>query len=278
MNGNWDRQLPPAAACGISLEGGAASTAVPGRLGISHVYLSPCLQAVPGSQHGYDVTDPTADQRRPRRRIRLGEVSWSARASISSESSSTSCRITCPLRSTIRGGITCSRMGRSASLPSYFDVRNRPHQPFRVHLCFFGAPLWSRRRGGRTHDRDRARAAARSPLREYLAARARLLGQAAVGGPRAGADGTCCFGDLERLQAIDEPEAKDRTAYASRAAASRGGARGCAERGRLQAAVGPHTGRPATGERGAAAAVLLAARWKLAGNSATTGVFSTSVP
>src|SRR3954469_4118329 len=29
------------------------------RLGISHVYLSPCLQAVPGSTHGYDVADPT---------------------------------------------------------------------------------------------------------------------------------------------------------------------------------------------------------------------------
>jgi (1->4)-alpha-D-glucan 1-alpha-D-glucosylmutase len=28
-------------------------------LGISHVYLSPCLQAVPGSQHGYDVADPS---------------------------------------------------------------------------------------------------------------------------------------------------------------------------------------------------------------------------
>lgn len=28
------------------------------RLGISHVYLSPCLQAGPGSTHGYDVTDP----------------------------------------------------------------------------------------------------------------------------------------------------------------------------------------------------------------------------
>src|SRR5258708_39470848 len=27
-------------------------------LGISHAYLSPCLQAVPGSQHGYDVVDP----------------------------------------------------------------------------------------------------------------------------------------------------------------------------------------------------------------------------
>ncbi len=29
------------------------------KLGISHVYLSPCLQASKGSQHGYDVVDPT---------------------------------------------------------------------------------------------------------------------------------------------------------------------------------------------------------------------------
>src|SRR6056297_456557 len=27
-------------------------------LGISHLYLSPCLEAVPGSLHGYDVIDP----------------------------------------------------------------------------------------------------------------------------------------------------------------------------------------------------------------------------
>ncbi|MGZ4462494.1 MAG: alpha-amylase family glycosyl hydrolase, partial [Gaiellaceae bacterium] len=27
-------------------------------LGISHLYLSPSLQARPGSGHGYDVTDP----------------------------------------------------------------------------------------------------------------------------------------------------------------------------------------------------------------------------
>ncbi|MGH8047085.1 MAG: malto-oligosyltrehalose synthase [Chthoniobacterales bacterium] len=40
-------------------------------LGISHVYLSPCLQAAPGSTHGYDVADPT--------RINSelgGEVAW----------------------------------------------------------------------------------------------------------------------------------------------------------------------------------------------------------
>lgn len=29
-------------------------------LGISHVYLSPCLRSAKGSTHGYDVTDPTA--------------------------------------------------------------------------------------------------------------------------------------------------------------------------------------------------------------------------
>lgn len=29
-------------------------------LGISHVYLSPCLTATPGSEHGYDVSDPTS--------------------------------------------------------------------------------------------------------------------------------------------------------------------------------------------------------------------------
>jgi (1->4)-alpha-D-glucan 1-alpha-D-glucosylmutase len=28
------------------------------RLGVSHLYLSPCLEAVSGSAHGYDVTDP----------------------------------------------------------------------------------------------------------------------------------------------------------------------------------------------------------------------------
>ena len=32
------------------------------QLGISHVYLSPCLQATRGSPHGYDVTDPTRIQ------------------------------------------------------------------------------------------------------------------------------------------------------------------------------------------------------------------------
>ncbi len=35
----------------------AALTGQLARLGVSHLYLSPCLQAVPGSTHGYDVID-----------------------------------------------------------------------------------------------------------------------------------------------------------------------------------------------------------------------------
>ena len=39
---------------------GAAGAVVPylERLGVSHVYTSPILQATPGSEHGYDVVDP----------------------------------------------------------------------------------------------------------------------------------------------------------------------------------------------------------------------------
>src|SRR4051812_43862938 len=39
----------------------AATRLVPylAELGISHLYASPYLQAVPGSTHGYDVVDPT---------------------------------------------------------------------------------------------------------------------------------------------------------------------------------------------------------------------------
>lgn len=43
------------------LDFGAAAALVPyvARLGASHLYLSPVLQAAPGSSHGYDVVDPT---------------------------------------------------------------------------------------------------------------------------------------------------------------------------------------------------------------------------
>src|SRR5208282_3428762 len=103
-------------------------------LGVSHVYLSPCLQAVPGSQHGYDVADPS--------RISDdlgGEAAWtrfveSARAA----------------RLHILLDIVPNHMSASEHNPwwddvlahgpfsdfaGFFDIRTRPHQPFRVHIC-----------------------------------------------------------------------------------------------------------------------------------------------
>ncbi|MCG5516604.1 MULTISPECIES: malto-oligosyltrehalose synthase [unclassified Ectothiorhodospira] len=43
----------------FTLDDAAAQVPYLARLGISHVYLSPCLQATPGSTHGYDVVDPS---------------------------------------------------------------------------------------------------------------------------------------------------------------------------------------------------------------------------
>lgn len=56
---------PPTATYRIQLHPGhpfaAAEADVPAlaALGVSHLHLSPVLEAVPGSTHGYDVTDPT---------------------------------------------------------------------------------------------------------------------------------------------------------------------------------------------------------------------------
>ncbi|AGA32793.1 Malto-oligosyltrehalose synthase [Thioalkalivibrio nitratireducens DSM 14787] len=44
---------------GFTLDDAAGVVPYLARLGISHVYLSPFLQAAPGSTHGYDVVDPS---------------------------------------------------------------------------------------------------------------------------------------------------------------------------------------------------------------------------
>jgi (1->4)-alpha-D-glucan 1-alpha-D-glucosylmutase len=108
-------------------------------LGISHVYLSPCLQAVPGSQHGYDVVDPT--------RISDdlgGEPAWKdfvdcARAQ--------GLRI---LLDIVPNHMSASEYnpwwdhvlahGPFSEFVGYFDFKIRPLRPFRVHLCSLARP------------------------------------------------------------------------------------------------------------------------------------------
>ncbi|MCD9140638.1 malto-oligosyltrehalose synthase [Streptomyces albireticuli] len=61
-----DTAAPPTATYRLQLQPGfpfrAAERAVPhlAALGVSHLHLSPVLEAVPGSRHGYDVTDHSA--------------------------------------------------------------------------------------------------------------------------------------------------------------------------------------------------------------------------
>jgi (1->4)-alpha-D-glucan 1-alpha-D-glucosylmutase len=108
-------------------------------LGISHVYLSPCLQAVPGSPHGYDVADPT--------RISAdlgGETEWS---------SFVACARSLGLK--ILLDIVPNHMSASQHNPwwddvlthgpfskfaIFFDFRNPRTEPFLIHLCFLARP------------------------------------------------------------------------------------------------------------------------------------------
>src|ERR1700689_2272720 len=59
MSGRWIASYRLQLHAGFPLSAAQAILPYLADLGISHVYLSPCLQAVPGSQHGYDVTNPT---------------------------------------------------------------------------------------------------------------------------------------------------------------------------------------------------------------------------
>ncbi len=103
-------------------------------LGISHVYLSPCLQAVPGSQHGYDVTDPS--------RISAdlgGEEAWTR---FVERARGLGLQI---LLDIVPNHMSASQYnpwwddvlahGPFSDYASFFDIRIPAQQPFRVHLC-----------------------------------------------------------------------------------------------------------------------------------------------
>ncbi|HEV2703815.1 MAG TPA: alpha-amylase family glycosyl hydrolase, partial [Steroidobacteraceae bacterium] len=108
-------------------------------LGISHVYLSPCLQAMRGSQHGYDVTDP--------RRISEdlgGEAAWT--------------QFVASARDRAVGillDIVPNHMAATAQNPwwddvlchgpysrycQYFDIRMAVPSRFCVHICSLARP------------------------------------------------------------------------------------------------------------------------------------------
>ncbi len=205
-------------------------------LGVSHVYLSPCLQAAPGSQHGYDVTDPS--------RISDdlgGEPAWE--------------RFVANARShglDILLDIVPNHMSASQFNPwwedvlangpfsehaDFFDIRISSGMPFRVHLC--------------TLARAYGEALAAGELTiEIIDGRPRLkhydttwplscvsFGQLLSGvDPEAASDP--CFAGLERLQAAGHAAAAEHaTDYRRHAARAEKLLAGARENGRLQSAI-----------------------------------------
>jgi (1->4)-alpha-D-glucan 1-alpha-D-glucosylmutase len=108
-------------------------------LGISHVYLSPCLQAVPGSQHGYDVVDPGKISE-----DLGGEGAWSTFVQAARE---LGLRI---LLDIVPNHMSASqhnpwwddvlKHGPLSRFADFFDIRIPGDEPFCVHLCSLAKP------------------------------------------------------------------------------------------------------------------------------------------
>ena len=239
MHGNWVASYRLQLHAGFPLSMARRVLPYLADLGISHVYLSPCLQAVPGSQHGYDVADPT--------RISDdlgGEPAWtdfvdSARAH--------GLRI---LLDIVPNHMSASEHnpwwdhvlahGPFSEFAGYFDFRIRPGQPFRVHLCALARPYGAALESGElsleiVHGRPRVRHYDNTwPLGP--ASWGRLL-SAAPDSRSLSPDDVRVFGELDRLQDIDRPDDRERTDYATNTTRAEKILADAHRRGSLQRAV-----------------------------------------
>jgi (1->4)-alpha-D-glucan 1-alpha-D-glucosylmutase len=198
-------------------------------LGISHVYLSPCLQAVPGSTHGYDVVDPS--------RISDdlgGEQAWLRFVRAARE-----------LRLRVLLDVVPNHMSASQYNPwwddvlkhgpfspyaDFFDIRNPPDQPFCVHLCSLARPYGAALEAGELNIEVSG-----SELRVRHYENTWPLGPASWG--QLLASDERCFGELERLGSVATRVEADRCAYSRLALQARAILAEAAASGRLQDAV-----------------------------------------
>ena len=199
-------------------------------LGISHVYLSPCLQAVPGSQHGYDVVDPS--------RISAdlgGEAAWSDFVRAARD---------CGLRillDIVPNHMSAShynswwddvlRHGPYSKFAQFFDIRITPLRPFCVHLCSLAKPYGETLQAGelslelidqepRVRHYENTWPLAPTSWAQFLHA-----------------EDAQCFGELERLREIPAPTMEDQCAYGRHCAQARALLAEAAAAGRLQEAL-----------------------------------------
>lgn len=227
-------------------------------LGISHVYLSPCLQAMPGSTHGYDVVDPgkISDDLG-------GEAAWTNFVGAARE-----------LDLGILLDIVPNHMATSQHNPwwddvlqhgsfsrfaDFFDIRIPSGQPFCVHLCTLARPYGEALEAGEL----RIEIINGEPrVRHYEATWP--LGPASWRELLAGGDEPC-FHALEQLHGLVSPEEEARCHYRRHAAAARALLAAAAESGRLQQAVERVRGDPQAMHTILTAQFYQLHGWKLSG-------------
>jgi (1->4)-alpha-D-glucan 1-alpha-D-glucosylmutase len=258
MGGRWIATYRLQLHAGFPLSAAQGVLGYLSELGISHVYLSPCLQAVPGSQHGYDVVDPTkiSDDLG-------GEPAWSGFVKAARA-----------LGLWILLDIVPNHMSASQHNPwwdhvlqhgpfsdfaEFFDIRNPPSQPFCVHLCSLAKPYGAALDAGELSI-------------EILQGKPRVkhhentwpLGPASWG-QLLPAGGERCFTELERLLRIESPVEEDLAAYRSHAGRARQLLAEAFEAGRLQSAVDRVQGDKALFDAVLREQFYMLHGWKLAG-------------
>ncbi len=205
-------------------------------LGVSHVYLSPCLQAFPGSMHGYDVTDP--------RRISEdlgGEPAWE---SFVAAARAQHLHI---LLDFVPNHMSASEHnpwwddvlahGPYSDFAGYFDIRTPPHEPFRVHICTLAQPFGESLEKGELVLEARA---GRPRIKHYdntwplaPASWGALLGEADP-----------CFAELMALDSSVTPSAPERKRYRQQLERAEAVLTEAARAGRLEAAIAGTRGKP----------------------------------
>jgi (1->4)-alpha-D-glucan 1-alpha-D-glucosylmutase len=234
MNGKWVATYRLQVHAQFPLDAAGRILPYLAELGISHVYLSPCLQAVPGSQHGYDVTDPS--------RISDdlgGEAAWDRFVARTRE---LGLKI---LLDIVPNHMSASQHnawwddvlahGPFSDFASFFDIRSPLRQPFRVHLCTLSRAYGEALEAG---ELSIELVAGRPRLKHYdnswplgPASWGELLSAEGARPPDAG------FAELERFLSRDDPDPGERALYRQHAARATELMAEAARDGRLSAAV-----------------------------------------
>ncbi len=237
MSGNWIATYRLQLHAGFPLSSAQQVLGYLAELGISHVYLSPCLQAVPGSQHGYDVVDPTKISE-----DLGGEAAWVQFVRAARE---LDLRI---LLDVVPNHMSASqynawwddllKQGPFSPFADFFDVRIPQGQPFCVHLCSLAKPYGAALEAGEL-------------VVEVIGKEARVkhyentwpLAPASWGLLLESRER--CFEELDRLRSVALPGEEEHCAYHRHATRARNILGAAADSGLLQEAVARIQGDPA---------------------------------